>query len=297
MRKILLCEINVSEGTDTAKIAAITKALEAVEGVVIMDINSNSDHNRSVYTFMGDPERVLEGAKRLSDAALEQIDMTVHKGSHPRMGAVDVVPFVPIRNVSPEEALEIARAYGKYLGGKGVPVYYYEDAATKPERKVLVNIRKGQYEALEEKMKDPAWTPDEGPFRFCPKCGATVTGVRFSLVAFNVNLRTDDLEIGKAIAKAVRFSSGGFHSVRAIALPLEERRQVQVSMNLVNYKLTPIPLVFETVKMLAESYGVTVGNAELVGPVPLDALHYVVAHYLRVRDFNMEQIIETKLID
>ena len=297
MRKVLLCEINVSEGTDTAKIAAITKALEAVEGVVIMDINSNSDHNRSVYTFMGDPEMVLEGAKRLSDAALEQIDMTVHKGSHPRMGAVDVVPFVPIRNVSPEEALEIARAYGKYLGGKGVPVYYYEDAATKPERKVLVNIRKGQYEALEEKMKDPAWTPDEGPFRFCPKCGATVTGVRFSLVAFNVNLRTDDLEIGKAIAKAVRFSSGGFHSVRAIALPLEERRQVQVSMNLVNYKLTPIPLVFETVKMLAESYGVTVGNAELVGPVPLDALHDVVAHYLRVRDFNMEQIIETKLID
>jgi len=181
MRKILLCEINVSEGTDTAKIAAITKALEAVEGVVIMDINSNSDHNRSVYTFMGDPERVLEGAKRLSDAALEQIDMSVHKGSHPRMGAVDVVPFVPIRNVSPEEALEIARAYGKYLGGKGVPVYYYEDAATKPERKVLVNIRKGQYEALEEKMKDIAWTPDEGPFRFCPKCGATVTGVRFSL--------------------------------------------------------------------------------------------------------------------
>lgn len=297
MRKVLLCEINVSEGTDTAKIAAITKALEAVEGVVIMDINSNSDHNRSVYTFMGDPERVLEGAKRLSDAALEQIDMSVHKGSHPRMGAVDVVPFVPIRNVSPEEALEIARAYGKYLGGKGVPVYYYEDAATKPERKVLVNIRKGQYEALEEKMKDPAWTPDEGPFRFCPKCGATVTGVRFSLVAFNVNLRTDDLQIGKAIAKAVRFSSGGFHSVRAIALPLEERRQVQVSMNLVNYKLTPIPLVFETVKMLAESYGVAVGNAELVGPVPLDALHDVVAHYLRVRDFNMEQIIETKLID
>ena len=297
MRKVLLCEINVSEGTDTAKIAAITKALEAVEGVVIMDINSNSDHNRSVYTFMGDPDRVLEGAKRLSDAALEQIDMTAHKGSHPRMGAVDVVPFVPIRNVSPEEALEIARAYGKYLGGKGVPVYYYEDAATKPERKVLVNIRKGQYEALEEKMKDPAWTPDEGPFRFCPKCGATVTGVRFSLVAFNVNLRTDDLEIGKAIAKAVRFSSGGFHSVRAIALPLEERRQVQVSMNLVNYKLTPIPLVFETVKMLAESHGVAVGNAELVGPVPLDALHDVVAHYLRVRDFNMEQVIETKLID
>jgi glutamate formiminotransferase len=297
MRKVLLCEINVSEGTDTGKISAITGALEAVEGIVIMDINSNSDHNRSVYTFMGDPERVLEGAKRLTDAALENIDMATHTGSHPRMGAVDVVPFVPIRNVSQEEALETARAYGKYLGGKGVPVFYYEDAATRPERKVLVNIRKGQYEALAEKMKDPAWVPDEGPHQFCPRWGATVTGVRFSLVAFNVNLRTDDLEIGKAIAKTVRFSSGGFHSVRAIALPLEERRQVQVSMNLVNYKLTSIPVVFETVKALAESYGVTVGNAELVGPVPLDALHDVVAHYLRVRDFNMEQIIETKLID
>jgi len=297
MRKVLLCEINVSEGTDTAKIAAVTAALEAVEGLVVLDINSNSDHNRSVYTFMGDPERVLEGAERLTDAALENIDMTTHKGSHPRMGAVDVVPFVPIRNVSQEEALSIARAYGKYLGGKGVPVYYYEDAATRPERKVLVNIRKGQYEAFAEKMKDPEWAPDEGPAEFCPRWGATVTGVRFSLVAFNVNLRTDDLDIAKAIAKAVRFSSGGFHSVRAIALPLEERRQVQVSMNLVNYRLTSIPVVFETVKALAESYGVTVGNAELVGPVPLDALHDVVAHYLRVHDFNMEQIIETKLID
>jgi len=297
MRKVLLCEINVSEGIDPKKIAAITRALENVEGISIMDINSNPDHNRSVYTFLGDPERVLEGAKRISDAALDQIDMSVHKGSHPRMGAVDVVPFVPIRNVSQEEALKIAREYGRYLGEKGVPVYYYEDAATRPERKLLVNIRKGQYEALEEKMKDPAWIPDEGPFSFCPKWGATVTGVRFALIAFNVNLKTDDLEIGKAIAKAVRFSSGGFHSVRAIALSLEERRQVQVSMNLVNYRMTPIPLVFETVKMLADSYGVAISDAEMVGPVPLDALRDVVTHYLRVRDFNMEQIIETKLIE
>lgn len=297
MRKVLLCEMNVSEGTDERKIAAITGALEKVPGLVVLDINSNSDHNRTVYTFMGDPSDVLEGAKRVTDAALEQIDMTLHKGSHPRMGAVDVVPFVPIRNVTQEEALETARAYGKFLGERGVPVYFYEEAAVRPERKILVNIRKGQYEGFAEKMKDPAWTPDEGPSVFPEKWGATVTGVRFSLVAFNVNLRTDDLEIAKAIAKAVRFSSGGFHSVRAIALPLEERKQVQVSMNLVNYTMTPIPVVFETVKALADSYGVAVGNAELVGPVPLDALRNVVTHYLRVHDFNMEQIIETKLID
>ncbi|MDT8285227.1 MAG: glutamate formimidoyltransferase [Thermovirgaceae bacterium] len=297
MRKVLLCEMNISEGTDMGKIAAITGALEKVPGLVVLDINSNSDHNRTVYTFMGDPSDVLEGAMRVTDAALEQIDMTNQKGSHPRMGAVDVVPFVPIRNVSQEEAIETARAYGRFLGGRGVPVYFYEEAALRPERKILVNIRKGQYEGFAEKMKDPSWAPDEGPAVFPARWGATVTGVRFSLVAFNVNLRTDDLEIGKAIARAVRFSGGGFHSVRAIALPLEERRQVQVSMNLVNYKMTPIPIVLETIKALAESYGVTVGNAELVGPVPLDALRDVVTHYLRVHDFNMEQIIETKLID
>lgn len=297
MRKVLLCEMNISEGTDTGKIAEITGALEKVPGLVVLDINSNSDHNRTVYTFMGDPSDVLEGAMRVTDAALEQIDMTNQKGSHPRMGAVDVVPFVPIRNVSQEEAIEMARAYGRFLGGRGVPVYFYEEAALRPERKILVNIRKGQYEGFAEKMKDPAWAPDEGPAVFPARWGATVTGVRFSLVAFNVNLRTDDLEIGKAIARSVRFSGGGFHSVRAIALPLEERGQVQVSMNLVNYKMTPIPIVLETIKALAESYGVTVGNAELVGPVPLDALRDVVTHYLRVHDFNMEQIIETKLID
>ena len=297
MRKVLLCEMNISEGTDAGKIAAITGVLEKVPGLVVLDINSNSDHNRTVYTFMGNPSDVLEGAMRVTDAALEQIDMTNHKGSHPRMGAVDVVPFVPIRNVSQEEAIETARAYGRFLGGRGVPVYFYEEAALRPERKILVNIRKGQYEGFAEKMKDPAWAPDEGPAVFPERWGATVTGVRFSLVAFNVNLRTDDLEIGKAIARAVRFSGGGFHSVRAIALPLEERHQVQVSMNLVNYKMTPIPIVLETIKALAESYGVTVGNAELVGPVPLDALKDVVTHYLRVHDFNMEQIIETKLID
>lgn len=297
MRKILLCELNVSEGTNLEKIRAMTDALNQIPELIILDINSNSDHNRTVYTFMGPPQNVLEGAKALTDVALNVIDMTHHKGSHPRMGAVDVVPFVPIRNVSKEEALEITHFYGQYLGSKGVPVYYYEEAATKPERQTLVNIRKGQYEGFALKMQDPEWTPDEGPLLFPPKWGATVTGVRFPLIAFNVNLRTEDIEIGKTIAKMIRFSNGGFRAVRAIALPLSERRQVQVSMNLTNYQLTSIPIVFETVKSLASSYGVEVENAELVGPVPLDALKEVITFYLRVHDFNMGQIIETKLID
>ena len=212
------------------------------------------------------------------------------------MGAVDVVPFVPVRNVSNEEALAIARAYGEYLGAKGVPVFYYEDAATRPERKLLVDIRKGQYEALPEKMKDEAWRPDAGPLAFIPQSGATVTGVRFPLVAFNVNLRTEDLEIGKAIAKRMRFSTGGLRYVRAIALPLEEKKMIQVSMNLTNYKETPIAVVYDMVRSLVATYGVSIAETELVGPVPLDALEGMVRHCLQVHAFSVEQIIETNLL-
>ena len=228
--------------------------------------------------------------------AVEEIDMAMHHGSHPRQGAVDVVPFVPVRNVEKEEALDIARRYGKFLGGLGVPVYYYEDAATKPSRQNLVDIRKGQYEALPEKMQNEEWRPDEGPFAFVPKSGVTVTGVRFPLVAYNVNLRTDDLEIAKAIAKRMRFSSGGLRFCRAIGLALEERGMVQVSMNLTNFEKTPIPVVYDLIKSLADSYGVGIADAELVGPLPLAALEEVIRHCLRVRRFEMEQIIETHLL-
>ena len=222
MKKILLCELNMSEGTDESIIAQATEALRGTPGVTVMDIDSDRDHNRSVFTWIGEPEDVLAGAMNLTKVAVDRIDMTVHKGSHPRQGAVDVVPFVPVRGVEKEEALEIARRYGKFLGSLGVPVFYYEDAARKPERQNLVDIRKGQYEALPEKMKDEFWRPDEGPFAFNPKSGATVTGVRFPLIAYNVNLRTDDLKVAQEIAKRMRFSSGGLRYCRAIALPLEE---------------------------------------------------------------------------
>lgn len=297
MKKIILCELNMSEGKNADLIAQVTAALEGTPGVKVIDTDSEPNHNRSVYTFIGEPQDVLQAAKNLTDKAVELIDMSVHKGSHPRMGAVDVVPFVPIRGVTQEEALEIARSYGRYLGARGVPVYYYEDAATRPERKILVDIRKGQYEALPEKMKDEAWRPDEGPFAFNAKSGATVTGVRFPLVAYNVNLRTDDMQVGEEIARRMRFSTGGLRFVRAIALPLEDRGLVQVSMNLTNYEKTPIPVVYATVKALAETFGVSIADAELVGPVPLQALQDVVRWCLQVRSFDVEQIVESHLLD
>jgi|ADurb_Gel_03_Slu_FD_contig_61_909009_length_2050_multi_2_in_0_out_0_2 glutamate formiminotransferase len=295
-KKILLCELNVSEGRDEAKIKRITDALTSTPNITIMDIDSDADHNRSVFTWIGEPEDVLSGAMNITKKAVEEIDMTGHHGSHPRQGAVDVVPFVPVRNVEQEEALEIARRYGKFLGGLGVPVYYYEEAATRPSRQNLVDIRKGQYEALPEKMKSEDWRPDEGPFAFVPRSGVTVTGVRFPLVAYNVNLRTDDIEVAKAIAKRMRFSTGGLRYCRAIGLALEDKGMVQVSMNLTNFEKTPIPIVYDMIKALADSYGVGIAEAELVGPVPLAALEEVIRHSLRVRNFNMEQIIETHLL-
>ena len=286
-----MAEVNISEGKDLDLVEQVKAALLDGEAVDVMDIKSNANHNRTVFTYKGSPEAVLDGTKRLAAKAIELIDMTKHTGSHPRIGAVDVVPFIPVKDVSIDEALVIARAFGKYLGDElGVPVYYYEDAATCEERKNLVRIRKGEYEALCERMKDPAWVPDEGPKDFNAKSGATVTGVRFPLVAFNVNLKTADIAIAKQIVKAVRGAAGGYQNVRAIALPLEERGIVQVSMNLTNYEKTPIHRVFETIKSEASQYGILVEDCELVGPVPVYALEEVLKFYLRTHTFSMEQL-------
>ena len=239
--KCLMAEVNFSEGKDQSLIGQVRDAMLDGEPIELMEISSDADHNRTVFTFKGEPRAVLEATKRLSAKAVELIDMAKHTGAHPRIGAVDVVPFIPVKDVTIDEALEICREYGKFMGQLGVSVYYYEDAATREERKSLPKIRKGQYEGLEEKLKDPDWVPDEGPATFNAKSGATVTGVRFPLVAFNVNLQTKDLEIGKKIVKAVRAATGGYQHVRAIALTLEDRGGiVQVSMNLTNYEKTPI---------------------------------------------------------
>ena len=295
--KILLCEPNISEGRDKDVVEQVADAVRSVPGVKLIDYSSDPDHNRSVFTYLGEPADVLEATKRLAATAFELIDMRTHKGSHPRQGAVDVAGFIPVRGVEPAEAVEIARQLGQYVGGLGVPVFYYEDAATRPERKSLPDIRKGEYEALAAKLKLPEWAPDEGPAEFNAKSGALVTGARFPLIAFNVNLRTDDVGIADKIARAVRHVSGGYRYVRAMGLLLEDKGMAQVSMNLINYTKTPIPRVLETIRAEAARYGVAIAGTELVGPVPLGALEEVARYYLQVHDFSTEQIIELALID
>lgn len=290
--KILMCVPNVSEGRDQAKVDKLVELIKAQPGVKLIDLSADKDHNRSVYSYLGEPQAVLEATKKFATAVLEMVDMTTHSGSHPRHGALDTVPFIPVGETTTEEAVAVAREFGAFLGGLGVPVYYYEDAATRPERRNLVDVRKGEYEALPEKLADPFWRPDEGPTEFVPKSGATQVAARFPLVAFNVNLRTDELDIATKIAHAVRNLNGGFRYVRAIGLDLTGTGMTQVSMNLTNYTQTPIPRVMEAIKAEAARYGVTVASAELVGPVPLGALEEVVRYYLQIHDFSMTQTIE-----
>jgi glutamate formiminotransferase len=297
MAKVLMCKANISEGRRKDVLEGVADAIRAVEGVTLADWSGDPDHNRAVYTLLGTPEAVLEGAKALTESALAQIDMAEHEGEHPRMGAVDVVPFIPLREMEAEEAVDVARAYGAWLGARGVPVYYYEYAASRPERESLPKIRKGQYEALPEKLTAPEWAPDEGPAEFNARSGATVTGARFPLVAFNVNLKTDDLEIAQTIARAVRHINGGYRFVRGMGFALQDKGMVQVSMNLVNYEKTPVHRVLETIRSEASRYGVQIAGTELIGSVPLGALEEVVRFYLQTHDFAIDQVVETALLD
>lgn len=294
--KILQCVPNISEGRNLDIVEQVVNEVRQVDGVKLLNYSSDPDHNRSVLTYLGPPEAVLLATQKMAAKALELIDMTRQKGSHPRMGAVDVVPFVPIRNVETDEAVDIARQFGNYLGQQGVPVFYYEDAATRPERVNLAQVRKGQYEGLEEKLKDPNWIPDEGPAQFNPKSGATATGARFPLIAFNVNLRTTEVEIAQRIGKAIRHINGGFRYVKAMGLAVEEQGMVQVSMNLTNYTKTPIPRVLETIRMEAARHGVTVAGTEIIGTIPLGAMEEIVKHYVQTHDFDVSQIIEAGLL-
>ena len=289
---ILMCVPNVSEGRDAAKVERLAELLRQQPAVKLIALSSDPDHNRSVFSYLGSPEAVLAATKLFAAAVLDSVDMTAHKGSHPRNGALDTVPFIPVGDTTTEEAVAVARQFGRFVGAMGIPVYYYEDAATRPERVSLVDVRRGEYEALAEKLRDPAWAPDEGPAVFVPRSGAVQVAARFPLVAFNVNLRTDDLSVATRIAHAVRHLNGGFRFVRAIGLELQGTGMVQVSMNLTNYTQTPIPRVLEAIRTEAARYGVLVAGAELIGPVPLGALEEVVRHYLQIHDFAMSQTIE-----
>jgi glutamate formiminotransferase len=295
--RLLECVPNISEGRDQDKIALISEEVEKHAGIKLLDCSSDRDHHRSVFTLIGEPEATKDAAFSLAMKAFDLIDMREHKGDHPRLGAVDVVPFIPIQGVEMEEAVQIAHEFGKGLGKRGIPVFFYEEAATQPERKDLPSIRKGEYEGLGEKLKDPEWKPDEGPDHFNPKFGATVVGARFPLVAYNVNLKTKDLSLAKAIAKKVRFKDGGFPHVRAMGVDLREKGMVQVSMNLTHYRVTNIPKVYEFIKEEALKKGIEIEASEIVGLIPLGVLEGVVQYYLKCQPFSVRQVIEQRILE
>jgi len=295
--RLLECVPNISEGKDPEKIALIAGEVKKHKGVRLLNVSSDKDHHRSVFTFIGEPLTVKEAALSLAMKAIELIDMRTHRGGHPRLGSVDVVPFVPIQGMEMQEAVQLARAFGKELGSKGISIFFYEEAAASPERRDLPLIRKGEYEALEKKLKDPKWKPDEGPENFNPKSGATIVGARFPLIAYNINLKTKDLTVAKEIAKKVRFKDGGFPNVRAMGVDLKEKGMVQVSMNLTNYKVTSIPQVYEFIKEEALKRGMEIEDSEIVGLIPVGVLEGIVHHYIKYPEFSIHQVIEKRILE
>ena len=296
MNKIVECVPNFSEGRDLEKIEKIVNCFRAKEGVKLLDYSPDKDHNRCVVTVVGEPEALKTAVVEFIGKAVELIDMTKHEGQHPRMGAVDVVPFIPIRNVTIEEADILAKEVAKEASEKfGQPFFLYEKSATAPHRENLAAIRKGQFEGMAEKMKDDMWKPDFGPSTIHPTGGATVIGARMPLVAFNINLGTSDLAVADKIAKQIRHIGGGFRYVKAMGVMLEDRNVAQVSMNLTDYTKSAVYRVFETVKMEAMRYGVNVIGSEVVGLVPMQALVDCAEYYLRIENFSMDQVLETRL--
>jgi glutamate formiminotransferase / 5-formyltetrahydrofolate cyclo-ligase len=298
MAALIECVPNISEGRDRAVVDAVASAVRGVPGVRLLDVSSDAAHNRSVLTFVGDAAAVRAGVRALFEAALPRIDLRRHRGEHPRMGAVDVVPFIPIRGASSEDCVALAREAGADIAQRfGVPVYLYEEAASAEHRRNLADVRKGQFEGFAEKMKDARWAPDFGPREPHPSAGAVAVGARPFLIAYNVNLGTRDLGIADRIAKAIRHMSGGFRYVKAMGVELAERGQVQVSINMTNFRKTPLHRVFECVRSEAERHGVPIVGSEIVGLAPADALYAAAEHYLRLERFTPEQVLESKLLE
>ncbi len=298
--KIIECVPNFSEGRRKDVIEKILDEVRRVSGVTLLDAEFDADHNRCVVTFVGEPQPVKKAALAAAAKAVELIDLTKHQGAHPRMGAVDVVPFIPVSGVTTEECVQTAKEFGKEFSEKcGVPVFLYEDAATRPERRNLADIRKGEFEGLRDvigkKNEDTRYQPDFGPMAMHPTAGATVTGSRFFLVAFNVNLGTTDIALAKSIAKMIREKDGGLKCVKAMGFELKERGMVQVSMNMTNYTVTPLWKTYEKVCEEAAKAGVPVVESEIVGLLPEAALIDCAEHYLKPKGFSHEQILEYKL--
>ena len=284
---IIECVPNVSEGRRADVVAGIADAVRRVPGARLLDVSSDASHNRSVITMAGDAAPLKAAVLALFEAAIASIDLRTHTGEHPRLGAVDVVPFVPIEGVTMEECVALAKDTAQAVAERfKIPVYLYEEASSNPLRKNLEDIRRGEFEGLAAKMASDGWAPDYGPASPHPTAGATVIGARMPLIAYNINLATDRIEVAKKIAAAVRFSSGGFRFVKAMGVTLADRGIVQVSMNLTNYEKTPIHRVFEAVKREAERYGVNVLESEIVGLVPAAALIDAAGSALQLTGFK-----------
>jgi glutamate formiminotransferase / 5-formyltetrahydrofolate cyclo-ligase len=287
---------NISEGRRADVIERCAAAVQAVAGVQLLDHSSDASHNRSVFTLVGDREPLRAATLALFEQALTHIDLHAHRGEHPRLGAVDVVPFVPIEGVTMADCVTLAREVAAEVAGRfDLPIYLYEEAASTPARRNLEDIRRGEFEGLAAKMASPEWAPDYGPAQPHPSAGASVIGARMPLIAYNINLNTDRLDVARKIAAAIRHSSGGLRYVKAMGVKVEDRNLAQVSMNLTNYEKTPIYRVFDLVRREAARYGVSILESEIVGLVPSAALLASAEYFLQLERFGTAQVLEHRL--
>ncbi len=298
MAKLMECIPNISEGRRLDLVEEFADIVRAVPGVTLIDYSSDASHNRSVFTFLGDPNQVMEAAFRFAKHAVEKIDLRVHEGEHPRMGAVDVIPFVPIRDMDMAECVELSKVLGQRLSDElDLPVFLYEESASAPHRKNLAAIRKGQFEGMAEKVLEDQWHPDFGGNRIHPSAGVVAVGARQPLIAFNINLDTSDVSIAKKIAKIIREKDGGFRAVKALGVMLEERNIAQVSINMCDYKQTPLYRVLEFVRFEAARYGVHVVGTEIIGLAPMMAFVDAADYYLQIEKFDApKQVLECHLL-
>jgi len=298
MTKIVECIPNFSEGVSTAIIEGLADIVRNSAGCTLLDYSSDASHNRSVFTLVGDVAGIKDCVVALAKYAAANIDMTKHKGEHPRMGAVDVIPFVPVKNVTMDECIEISKEVAARIGDEAaIPVFLYEESASKETRRNLASVRKGQFEGMAAKMSKDAWAPDFGPRQLHPTAGVVAVGARMPLIAFNVNLSTSDITIANNIAKIVRGSSGGLSYVKGIGVMLDDRNIAQVSMNLVNYESNPIYRVLELIRMEAARYGVSIVGTELIGLAPAKALIDSAEYYLQIENFDYaKQVLENHLL-
>ena len=298
MNRIMECVPNFSEGRDLQKIDQIVAPFRARAGVKLLDYSNDEDHNRLVVTVVGEPEPLREAVIEAIGVAVELIDLNYHQGQHPRMGAVDVVPFIPIKGVTMEEAIALSREVGEEVARRyQLPVFLYEKSATAPHRENLAAIRKGEFEGMAEKIHQPEWHPDYGPAERHPTAGTVAIGARMPLVAYNINLSTPSLEIAHDIAKKIRFIGGGLRYCKAMGVELKDRGITQVSINMTDYTRTALYRAFELVRIEARRYGVSIVGSEIIGLVPMEALIDTASYYLGLENFSMQQVLEARIME